>query len=435
MPRMIELIRASAVPATLVHSAARGALALPAAEMIEILVHLANHNKIFGQQARMTLAGWDEKSSLSAAADPATPLEVLQYLASPDNLRPALLPSLLENPSVPEHTLLVLASSGSREVVQAMLASARVRQSAAVCAALKENPNSVNLTQAQSPAAEETISEPVAPETVAGGQTESDQVLLPIPETIEPEGPSEVLDAQVTAFLAEHAAEIEAEKDKPFQPLGGIGDELSAESDAVNPNAPILEVDTARKEEAATEEAASKSEAAPMAEAAVAAPATPAHPVIKHGQRPQEGETKRGSALQKISKLDIKGRIQLAMKGTKEERSILIRDGTKIVALAVLESPKITDGEVETFASQKNVLEAVLRAIPMKRRYAKHYPVIRNLVFNPRTPMDVSLGLMKNLLVADLRNLSSNKQVSDTVRKLALKMLKQKMETTKKSSG
>jgi hypothetical protein len=108
--------------------------------------------------------------------------------------------------------------------------------------------------------------------------------------------------------------------------------------------------------------------------------------------------------LQKIAKLDIRGRIQLAMKGSKEERSLLIRDGTKIVALAVLESPKVSDGEVERFATQKNVLEAVLRGIPMKRRFAKNYAVVRNLVFNPRTPLDLSLGLMKNLLVGDLRN-------------------------------
>jgi len=57
---------------------------------------------------------------------------------------------------------------------------------------------------------------------------------------------------------------------------------------------------------------------------------------------------------------------------------------------------------------------------------------VRNLVFNPRTPMDVALGLMKNMLVADLKNLSSNKQVSETVRKLALKMFKQKMDSNKK---
>jgi hypothetical protein len=120
------------------------------------------------------------------------------------------------------------------------------------------------------------------------------------------------------------------------------------------------------------------------------------------------------------------------MKGTKEDRSILIRDSTKLVALAVLESPKVTDGEVEKFANQKNVLEAVLRQIPMKRRFVKNYGVIRNLVANPRTPLDVSLGLMKNILTADLKNLAGNKEVPDTIRKLATKMFKQKMDTTRK---
>ena len=107
---------------------------------------------------------------------------------------------------------------------------------------------------------------------------------------------------------------------------------------------------------------------------------------------------KRENALQKINHLDVKGRIQLALKGNKEERSLLIRDGTKVVALAVLEAPKLSDGEVEKFASQKNVLEAVLRQIPLKRRFMKNYIVVRNLVANPRTPLDLGLGLMKNLL-------------------------------------
>src|SRR5205085_6830032 len=163
------------------------------------------------------------------------------------------------------------------------------------------------------------------------------------------------------------------------------------------------------------------------AEGSASGAATAHVPAHKIAHAPTE-ETRRGGALQKISKLDVKGRIQLAMKGIKEERSILIRDGTKIVALAVLDSPKITDGEVEKFATQKNVLEAVLRAIPMKRRFAKHYAIVRNLVFNPRTPLDVSLGLMKNMLTADLRNLAGNKEVAETVRKLALRMVKQKSE-------
>lgn len=411
MPRMIDLIRASAVPATLIHSAARGALALPPGEMIEILVHLANDNKIFGQQARMTLAGWEEKSSLAAASDPNSPVEVLEYLVSPDNLRPVLLPALLENPAVPESALIALATSGSREAVQAIRASERMKQLPAVRSALENNPNyttnvsSLSATGVPGSSDSET-SDSSAPDT------ESDQVLGTLPEPMEPEGPAEVLDEQISAFLAEHAVEIEAEKDKPYQPFGGLNDELDVLDSAV----PVT--------------SASPSDAT----APVAVAAAPSAPAAKHGARPHDAEKKRGSALQKISRMDIKGRIQLAMKGTKEERSILIRDGTKIVALAVLESPKITDGEVEAFASQKNVLEAVLRSIPMKRRYAKHYPVVRNLVFNPRTPIDVALGLMKNMLVADLKNLSSNKQVSETVRKLALKMFKQKMETNRKKS-
>jgi hypothetical protein len=54
--------------------------------------------------------------------------------------------------------------------------------------------------------------------------------------------------------------------------------------------------------------------------------------------------------------------------------------------------------------------------------------VVRNLVANPRTPLDLGLGLMKNLLTADLKNLSGNKEVSETIRKLAIKMFKQKLD-------
>ena len=72
MPRMIDQIRASKLPSNMMQFAARGALQVPPAENIEILVYLARHNKVFGELARMTLAGWDEKASLAAAADPQT---------------------------------------------------------------------------------------------------------------------------------------------------------------------------------------------------------------------------------------------------------------------------------------------------------------------------------------------------------------------------
>ncbi len=153
-------------------------------------------------------------------------------------------------------------------------------------------------------------------------------------------------------------------------------------------------------------------------------------PVRVKPKGPEPG--KRENALQKISRLNVQGRIQLALKGNKEERSLLIRDGTKIVAFAVLEAPKLSDGEVEKFASQKNVLEAVLRQIPLKRKFMKNYKIVRNLVANPRTPLDLGLTLMKNILPPDLKAIGSNKDVSETIRNLAMKMYKQKMEASAK---
>ncbi len=84
MSRTIDLIRASKLPSNMMQFAAKGALSVPPDENIEILVYLAKHNKIFGDLARMTLAGWDEKASLVAASDPKTPGEVLDYLVAPE---------------------------------------------------------------------------------------------------------------------------------------------------------------------------------------------------------------------------------------------------------------------------------------------------------------------------------------------------------------
>jgi len=396
---MIDLIRASAVPATLMHSAAKGALSVPPEEMIEILVYLADH-KLFGEQARLTLASWDPGISLAAAADPQSPKEVLGYLVAPKNLRIALIPSLLENPSVAELALVALAESASREVADLLLASVRVGTSESILQALSANPNLSGIQSA-------TVSDKLAALHPALRAPDGQEEILLDTMISEPGPPEEVLDEGLMAYLTEHADEIAAEVDKPFQPIGGFYEELVP----------------------STEE--------PLAETAPEQPATTAPTPHKAAvaKKPHTGlDQERGSALQKIARLDIKGRIQLAMKGTKEERSLLIRDGTKIVALAVLDSPKISDGEVEKIAGQKNVLEAVLRAIPMKRRFIKHYGIVRSLVANPRTPLDVSLGLMKNILVHDLKNLSGNKEISETVRKLALKMFKQKMDSSKKST-
>jgi hypothetical protein len=401
-------------------TAARGALSVPADEMLEILVYLATQTKIFAERARLTLAGWDESSSRKAAGDPRTPKEVLAYLITPGNLRPTLLPALLENPSVSEASLAELAGAASRYMLETLVKSPRISQSKTILSALSSNPH---LNPTQSAAIAEKLAVFAHAVVSQLESTAASSEAAPAAEVPEPDplnrtasaetGTNEVPDEATAAYLAEHASEIATEGDKPFQPIGGV-EELPS-------SAPTFS-DAAFA--AAKTEAVASSTSHGAATAACKAPAAVKKTYLT-------AEEQRGSALQKISKLGITGRIQLAMKGTKEERSLLIRDGTKIVALAVLESPKVTDSEVEKFANQKNVLEAVLRGISMKRRFIKQYTIMRNLTFNPRTPIDVSLGLVKHLLTADLRNLSGNKEVSDTVRKVATRMFRQKLDVTK----
>jgi hypothetical protein len=422
MSRMIDQIRASKLPSNMMQFAARGALSVPADENLEILVYLAKHNKVFGELARMTLAGWDENASLAAASDPKTAREVLDYLVSPENLRPKLLPALLENPSVPESELVKFAISASMEYIAAMLQSARVREAKGILESLRSNPylkgseaaKVAELLGGSGSAGTSEMTRDMAGERVAASAEPS---LEPSAAAVDEE--EEVPEETVSAYLAEHAAEVVAEEGKPFQPIGGIMDLLGADYFPISAMQDI----TSQAEKVSAPAATAAATKAGVPEAAAAAPRAVPQPSVP---------AKRDNSMQKINRLDVKGRIQLALKGNKEERSLLIRDGTKVVALAVLEAPKLSDGEVEKFALQKNVLEAVLRQIPLKRRFMKNYVVVRNLVSNPRTPLDLGLGLMKHLMMQDLKNISNNKEISETVRKLAFKMYKQKLDAANK---
>ena len=375
MPRMMELIRQSAVPAHIMLAAARGALALPAAEMIEILVHLTE-NPVFAQQSRMTLAGWDEGSALATVSDPHAPAAVLDYFSKPENLRPRLLPALLANSSVPESRLLEIAQQASREIIGTMLTSPRVQDCAGVLRGLMGNQH-----------LEEREAERVR------------EMLLRLGEQ-----PTAIKPGEEEPYEVRHAAEIAAEEGKPFSLITVTGDVLGLGFE---------ECDSP----AAGECVAATLEVVPALQAKAA----------QAGNDPNL--QKRISTFHKIAALTVAQRVQLAMKGNRDERFILIRDGARVVALAALESPKLTENEVEIFASMRNVQEIVLRTIAMKRRFMKVYAVVKALVNNPRTPMDVALPLLNHLLVNDLRILAANKNVGDTIRKLASKLYNQKKAT------
>ena len=123
-----------------------------------------------------------------------------------------------------------------------------------------------------------------------------------------------------------------------------------------------------------------------------------------------------GSALQKIAAMSPAQRLALAMKGTREERAILIRDPNKIVAAAVLSSPKLTESEVEGIAKMANVSEEVLRTIGHARGWTKNYAIVAALTKNAKTPVAVSLTLLARLHEKEVKILASNRNIPEVVR-------------------
>jgi len=184
------------------------------------------------------------------------------------------------------------------------------------------------------------------------------------------EAAAEIVDESESAFVAEHGEEIRAEENdaKPFSLVSEQGGAVTAE------------------------------------------------------QATEDAEPERLSLLQKLARMSVGERVKTAMRGGREERAILIRDGSRIVSSAVVASPKLSEQEVETFAALKNVQESVLRDIARNRKFLKSYPVVKALVNNPRCPLDLALGMAKFLTPIDLKHLSTNKNVSETLRKLAHKM-------------
>jgi hypothetical protein len=385
MSNILDQIKRNAVPVGVLRSAAKGALPLPPGEMLEILVYLTQ-NPVFAQDARMTLAGWDVLAAVEVVSDPAASPDVIAYYWTESNRRSALMPALIENTAVSENLLIETAATCRREMVSLMLSSPRARSSPAVIEALCANSvlTPEELKELQTP------EEPAPP--IAAPVTGDDDVA-----------------AALHAWHQAHADEIAAEEGKPFELVGknedeeygtGGGGEVQTPPDTESPHVPSPAVDVS---------------------ASLAVTALGTAPRLKPVVDP-----KNMSLLQRIAKMSPGERIRAAFTGGRDERLILIRDGAKIVQSSVLASPKLTEPEVESFASATNVSENVLREIARSRRFMKTYNVGRNLVNNPKCPLDLSLNLVKKLMVYDLKSLRQSKSIPETLRRVAAELYKEK---------
>lgn len=124
-----------------------------------------------------------------------------------------------------------------------------------------------------------------------------------------------------------------------------------------------------------------------------------------------------------LSTLPVIDRMKLAMRGSREQRAQLIRDSNKLVAAAVLSSPKLTEAEVEAFARMANLSEDVIRIIAVNRAWVKNYNVVSALTRNPKTPPALAMGFLQRLNERDLKRLAIDRNVAEPVRLAARKFV------------
>jgi hypothetical protein len=178
---------------------------------------------------------------------------------------------------------------------------------------------------------------------------------------------------------------------------------------------------------AATSDAASP----PQDEVAAAADAQPATPTGAAGAADDDMEqTKKRTAVIKFETLKIFEKIRLATVGNAYCRQVLIRDTNRLVAMAVIRSPSISDREVVAAASNRAICDDVIRYIANSREYVKDYAVKQALVNNPKCPLGMSLRLLSFLHPEDLRAIARSRNVPG-----ALATAAKKLAQTRNRSG
>lgn len=132
-------------------------------------------------------------------------------------------------------------------------------------------------------------------------------------------------------------------------------------------------------------------------------------------------------AFRRLSTLNTFQRVMRALKGTREERLILVRDRNVLIVRAVMQSPKLTEAEVEQIAGMRSASDEALRLIATQRRWLRRYGTIRALAFNPKTPPGLALQLVRRLTAKDLGIMARDRNVSEVVRRIAKELWDRRM--------
>lgn len=135
---------------------------------------------------------------------------------------------------------------------------------------------------------------------------------------------------------------------------------------------------------------------------------------------------KREAAPTRIRRMPVAERLKLALRGNLEARNVLARDPVKLVQAGVLRNPRVTLEEILNIAKSRSVSGDLLREVASEKEWVRQYGIRQALVQNPKTPLTVSLALLKGLRERDLRQLARSRNVPGVVQQAARRLLQQR---------
>jgi len=386
---VVQAIISGAAPQPARLAAARGMLPLQQHELLEILVALAEGNDTeLASAAKETLKSEAPEDLVVAATADDTPPSVLAYLATQPDSTLNIYEAAILNPKTPDDALAKLAAATAHGSLLELIAinQQRLVRAPELIEAILANPACTGEAERR---ARETRKEffekergarQIADELRARGQTAAAEFF----ETAElTTGELSFDDAWL---IAQHIEVSDEDLDDSWLPAERYAELIS---------------------ETAEESAANVQR------------------ILEQERRETGGEvsTERVSLIRRIMFMNTKDRMKLAMKGDREARGILIRDSNKVVCSAVVANPRITEQEIENIAAMRTVSDEVLRLISMNRNWARSYSIIHNLVRNPKTPIPTAMSILLRIRTKDLHQLSQNRNVSETVRRQAHRLL------------
>jgi hypothetical protein len=391
---VVKAIIAQTAPRPAQLAAARGALPLPQADLLEALVFLVKSaDPELANSARQTLGSQTTEDLLSLAESKEISPNILAYLAETKEIPHAIHEKVVLNPNTPDDSIIKLAKETADGSLLELISfnQQRLISVPQLIDVILNNPS--HTPEAERRATEtkreffekERGAKQIADELRARGQ-EAAAEFVEQAEFIE-EIVEEETDGKLTVddvmFLANYIEVPDAEIDDSWLSLEYI-EEMYEETEEQR-QANIKKI---------------------------------------IGELKVDGDEVTGeriSMIQKIMGMKMKDRIKYAMKGDREVRTILIRDANRLVCTAVVQNNRITEQEVEKIAAMRTVPEDVLRQIAINRNFARSYAISHNLARNPRTPIGQIMTILTRLQTRDLQAMSKNRNISDAVRRQALR--------------